>query len=260
VAIASGKIIVVPSKIKIKMKLLWLAAFCAASVAAQDEAPRIIGGRKKRRKFGSDGLILMGDETLPSPEQKARMYDAYATGKPLDVSDTQFINADHVEKQTERKPSMVKLPGRDEYLLLPDRESVLNFKSFRDFATEDDLEEQEAMRNEAWWGRLYVEGMPFSVQYFRGHFGSSPKKGPIRLINAEPLSMCDERQIEPILTNANAIGEFDGDVYILATRGLCTFGEKAGECEAGVERSGRRAKREASEASSGAVCEGGCGG
>ena len=216
-----------------KMKLLWLAAIFAASVVAQDEMPRIIGGRKKRRKFGSDGLILMGDETLPSPEQKARMMEAYQTGKPFDITDTQFINADHVEKQVERKPSMVKLPGRDEYLLLPDRESVLSFRTFKDFATEDDVDSQDVMREEAWWGRLYMEGMPFSVQYFRGHFGQAPKRGPITLINAEPLSMCDERQIEPILMNGGEIGKLGGDVYLLATRGLCTFGEKAGEWRGG---------------------------
>ena len=47
------------------------------------------------------------------------------------------------------------------------RESVLGFKTFADFATDDDIESQEEQRLEAWWGRMYMEGMPFSIQYFR---------------------------------------------------------------------------------------------
>ena len=39
---------------------------------------------------------------------------------------------------SERKPSMVKLPGREEMLMLPDRESVLKFEFFRDFAKEEE--------------------------------------------------------------------------------------------------------------------------
>ena len=32
-------------------------------------------------------------------------------------------------------------------------------------------------------------------------------KGPIKLVAASPLSMCDERQIEPIITNGDVISK-----------------------------------------------------
>ena len=97
----------------------------------QEELPKIIGGKRKRRKFGGDSLIVEGDGHF----DKDGKFDP-KFGDIGDDTETTLINGEYVEtKVSERKPSMIKLPGRDEFLHLPDRESVLRFKTFADFAT-----------------------------------------------------------------------------------------------------------------------------
>jgi len=150
-----------------KLNLIAFMAILTTCFAQGGVTPGIIGGRKKRRKFGSSGLIIEGGLPQDAAEKEAYL-EGLKTGNLGDVGKTKVINGEFIEEQkAERKPSMVKLPGRDEYLLLPDRESVLKFKTFADFATEDDVDNQEDQRNEAWWGRMYMKGMPFSIQYFR---------------------------------------------------------------------------------------------
>ena len=78
---------------------------------------------------------------------------------------------------------------------------------------------------------MYISGVPFSIQYFRAHFGSAPMSGKVSLVLADPIDMCDGVTLQPILNNRDAIGG-EGNVYILARRGTCTFGEKASEAEA----------------------------
>jgi len=118
--------------------------------------------------------------------------------------DTDKVIKDAEEaKKNERKPSMVKLPGRDEYLLLPDRESVLKFNANEDFALESDKAGQMEQRDSTWWGRLYVENFPLNFQFFRGHFGTAPPMGTVDLLLADPLNMCED--FNPVLLNKESI-------------------------------------------------------
>ncbi|GMH84234.1 hypothetical protein TrVE_jg7710 [Triparma verrucosa] len=131
---------------------------------------------------------------------------------------------------SERKPSMVKLPGREEMLMLPDRESVLKFEFFRDFAKEEDIDGQLEQREQAWWGRLYVANFPFSIQFLRGHFGSGPKLAQYTLLLSEPALMCDLTLYDAMMDNQDRVKELKDqgkNVIIVAKRGNCTYGEKA---------------------------------
>lgn len=112
--------------------------------AADEPIPEIVGGRKKRRKFGMDGFVVNEDGVIADTIQE-KLDTGIITDDTLVLEDADKKARDEEErKKSERKPSMVKLPGRDEYLLLPDRESVLRFEPIDDFAVETDVETQNA--------------------------------------------------------------------------------------------------------------------
>lgn len=117
----------------------------------------------------------------------------------------------------ERPPTMFKGPG-DEWLALPEVFSVLDFAAANAPAAEDDIEGQESLRASRFWGRLYIDGWPQSVQFFRAHFGKEPPLGRKRFVFAEPRDACTE------LTNA---AHLTSDHVVLVNRGTCTFGTKA---------------------------------
>ena len=213
--------------------LLVLLLACISSAQNQFH-----GGKKRRRKFGMEGLIQYGEDEVTAKE----MHDAgILTTNDLRAEDqddliaskTQVVDADAVhgaEKDDKRKPSMVKLPGREQMLMLPDRESVLKFDFIRDFAKPEDVETQLEQRKASWWGRLYADDFPFSMQYLRGHFGKSPKMGKYTLLLADPVIMCNTILYDPMLDNADKLKELKEkgeDVILVARRGNCTFGEKS---------------------------------
>ena len=196
------------------------------------------GGKKRRKKFGINGIIQTGEEAVTAKDLHESGVLTKANTRAEDLEElaritTQIVDADGVvEAQNDdtRKPSMVKLPGRDQMLMLPDRESVLKFEFIRDFAKPDDVETQLEQRHASWWGRLYVDGFPFSMQYLRGHFGQGPKVGPYTLLLAEPVIMCNTIFFDPVLENAAKVKELKDqgqDVVLVARRGNCTFGEKS---------------------------------
>jgi hypothetical protein len=144
-----------------------------------------------------DGFVVNEDGVIADTIQE-KLDTGIITDDTLVLEDADKKARDEEErKKSERKPSMVKLPGRDEYLLLPDRESVLRFEPIDDFAVETDVETQNAQvsththrkkkktwnykdpltrprpptpllqREASWWGRLYVENFPLSFQYVR---------------------------------------------------------------------------------------------
>jgi hypothetical protein len=96
--------------------------------------------------------------------------------------------------------------------------SNLDFTADSTPASEDDIEGQKALRESRFWGRLYIDGWPQPIQYFRAHFGSVPPTGRKRFIFAEPRDACEA------LTNAAHI---TADHVVIANRGKCTFGTKA---------------------------------
>lgn len=120
------------------------------------------------------------------------------------------------QSSDERLPSTFQVG--DEILLLPEVFSVLDFGSNGTFPHDDDIKGQMELRNSRYWGRLYIEGWPQTIQYFRAHFGLPPPMGRKQFVFAEPRDACT-----PLL-NADILTE---DHIVLANRGVCTFGSKS---------------------------------
>jgi hypothetical protein len=106
----------------------------------------------------------------------------------------------------------------DEWLALPEVFSNLNFDADNSPASEDDIEGQLSLRASRFWGRLYIDGWPQTVQFFRAHFGIEPPFGRKRFVFAEPRDACEE------LTNLKLLTP---EHVLLVHRGTCTFGQKA---------------------------------
>lgn len=120
------------------------------------------------------------------------------------------------ESNEDRPPSLFK--AGDEWLALPEVFSNLDFTADSTPATEDDLEGQMRLRSTRFWGRLYIDGWPQTIQFFRAHFGVEAPMGRKRFVFAEPRDACQD------LTNADIL---TSDHVLFAHRGNCTFGTKA---------------------------------
>ena len=130
-------------------------------------------------------------------------------------------NTPPAKQDFERQASMFKVPGQEgdeEWAMLPEVMSKLDFFADSSPASAEDIEGQMALRDTRFWGRLYIEGWPQTIQFFRAHFGNSPPMGRKRFVFAEPRDACSP------LTNAEHI---TSDHIILANRGTCTYGTKA---------------------------------
>ena len=116
----------------------------------------------------------------------------------------------------ERPPSMFKVG--DEWLALPEVFSNLDFTADSTWAKDDDIEGQMQLRATRFWGRLYIDGWPQTIQYFRAHFGVEPPIGRKKFVFADPRDACTDLVNAPSLTK---------DHVLLVHRGTCTFGTKA---------------------------------
>ena len=135
-----------------------------------------------------------------------------------------YFRPKEMEPAPEGSPQL-EAPGNwfsvnNEMKLLPEVMSKLTFE-VRDHAAPGDVEAEEALRKNAHWGRLYVEGWPASMQYLRGHFGEHLPVGRLPLVAAEPLDLCSTLS-EEIVARINAKPHI-----VVAKRGTCTFGTKA---------------------------------
>lgn len=115
----------------------------------------------------------------------------------------------------ERPPTMYK--AGDEWLALPEVFSVLDFTADNTPADDDDVEGQEQLRASRFWGRVYIDGWPQPIQFFRAHFGKEPPMGKKRFVFAEPRDACEDLHNAEHLTS---------DHVVLVNRGKCTFGSK----------------------------------
>lgn len=106
----------------------------------------------------------------------------------------------------------------DEWLALPEVFSNLDFDADSTPAREDDIEGQLRLRSTRFWGRLYIDGWPQTIQFFRAHFGIEPPMGRKTFVFAEPRDACHD------LTNAHLLTP---DHVLLVNRGTCTYGTKA---------------------------------
>lgn len=125
---------------------------------------------------------------------------------PLDVGN----------EKDERQPSMFKV--NDEWLALPEVFSNLDFTASNKPASEEDVEGQMRLRSTRFWGRLYLDGWPQTIQFFRAHFGIEPPFGKKRFVFPTPRDACSD------IENTDKITE---DMVFLVLRGNCTFGTKA---------------------------------
>ena len=96
--------------------------------------------------------------------------------------------------------------------------SNLDFDADNAPASEEDYEAQLQLRSTRFWGRLYLDGWPQTIQFFRAHFGQPAPLGRKQFVFAEPRDACSE------LTNADILNE---DFIVLVNRGTCTYGQKA---------------------------------
>jgi hypothetical protein len=111
----------------------------------------------------------------------------------------------------------------EEWLALPEVFSNLDFAADSNNVADDDVEGQKKLRATRFWGRLYIEGWPQTVQFFRAHFGYEPPLGKKRFVFAEPRDGCGE------LTNGHLMTD---EHVVLVNRGTCTFGDKAKNIQA----------------------------
>ena len=127
-----------------------------------------------------------------------------------------LLNVDVAFADEERKPSMFKVG--EEWMALPEVFSNLDFEADSTPAGEEDIEAQMRLRGTRFWGRIYIDGWPQSIQFFRAHFGFEPPIGRKRFVFSEPRDACED------LTNAHLL---TSDHILLVNRGNCTFGTKA---------------------------------
>ena len=119
--------------------------------------------------------------------------------------------------QTDDRP-ISKFKVGDEWLALPEVFSNLDFNADNSPADEDDVEGQMRLRSSRFWGRLYIDGWPQTIQFFRAHFGKEPPYGRKKFVFAEPREACTALDNGHLITN---------DHVLLANRGTCTYGTKA---------------------------------
>eukprot|EP01038_Epipyxis_sp_PR26KG_P014922 gene14922-20071_t len=106
----------------------------------------------------------------------------------------------------------------EDWLALPEVFSNLDFNADSTPASEDDIEGQLRLRSTRFWGRLYIDGWPQTIQFFRAHFGIEPPLGRKIFVFAEPRDACQDITNAPYLTK---------DHVLLVNRGTCTYGTKA---------------------------------
>mmetsp|Transcript_14675 Transcript_14675/g.14774 ORF Transcript_14675/g.14774 Transcript_14675/m.14774 type:complete len:467 (+) Transcript_14675:185-1585(+) len=123
------------------------------------------------------------------------------------------------QKDDSRPQSMFKVgPGSDDWLALPEVFSNLDFSADSTPAKEEDIEGQMRLRSTRFWGRLYLDGWPQTIQYFRAHFGIEPPFGRKTFVFAEPRDACTDLENAKYLTSSHVV---------FVNRGVCTFGTKA---------------------------------
>ena len=116
----------------------------------------------------------------------------------------------------ERQPSMFKVG--EEWLALPEVFSNLDFSADSTPAKEEDIDGQISLRATRFWGRIYIDGWPQTIQFFRAHFGIEPPIGRKTFIFANPRDGCEPIQLSHPLNSS---------YVLLVHRGTCTFGTKA---------------------------------
>eukprot|EP01006_Ploeotia_vitrea_P061017 TRINITY_DN77062_c0_g1_i1.p1 TRINITY_DN77062_c0_g1~~TRINITY_DN77062_c0_g1_i1.p1 ORF type:complete len:464 (-),score=7.07 TRINITY_DN77062_c0_g1_i1:93-1484(-) len=114
----------------------------------------------------------------------------------------------------------------EDWLSLPEVFSKLDFNADSTPAADDDIPGQMKLRSSRYWGRLYIEGFPQPIQYFRAHFGDEPPIGRKYFIFSESRDACQAITL-PSLIDADNNPISPKDIVVIAHRGTCSFGVKA---------------------------------
>jgi len=135
--------------------------------------------------------------------------------KPVD-EDTVQQHIDAAKEAGEMSPNYFKVNENDnQWMMLPEVFSKLKDDDIlADFAVPGDKAAEGEARDTRWWGRLYIDGWPQTVQYLRAHFGDPPPQGMYQMAMAEPADGCSE-----LPTSVK-------NKIVVAHRGNCTFGTK----------------------------------
>lgn len=130
--------------------------------------------------------------------------------------DTVQQHIDAAKEAGESSPNYFKVSDNsNEWMMLPEVFSKLKDDDIlADFAVPGDKAAEGDARDTRWWGRLYIDGWPQTVQYLRAHFGDPPPKGMHQMVMAEPADSCS--QLPSSVKNK----------IVVAHRGNCTFGTK----------------------------------
>lgn len=89
----------------------------------------------------------------------------------------EFIYINGLEDDANRPPSLFKVDDSDEWVALPEVFSKLDFSANDTFASDNDIPGQLKLRSTRYWGRLYIDGWPQTIQFYRAHFGNEPPLG-----------------------------------------------------------------------------------
>lgn len=170
-------------------------------------------------------LLLLGRGAGDSDEGELKPYERALPFKPKFFEPIEPDQAlEHIKAANdagERLPNYFKV--NDEMLMLPEVFSKLNPEDVHmDHASDGNTAEETKARETRWWGRLYLDHWPQTIQFLRAHFGEPPPIGKHHFVLAEPRSAC-----EPVLANADALAALGGKAIVIADRGNCTFGTKA---------------------------------
>lgn len=147
------------------------------------------------------------------------------------------ITSDNNDNSKDSPTYISKLTGlsEDDWISLPEVFSKLDFEADTKFAHESDIKGQIELRNTRYWGRLYIDGFPQTIQYFRAHFGIVPPIGNkllLFIMNHLLFHLIIGKKIFVFSDPIDGCGDINADGLtenhiLLIKRGNCTFGTKA---------------------------------
>lgn len=115
----------------------------------------------------------------------------------------------------------------DDWLALPEVFSKLDFDADSTPAARDDVPGQLKLRSTRYWGRMYIEGFPQPIQFFRAHFGTEPPIGRKHFVFVEPRDACAPITLPKVVDPATDRVIPADEIVVLAHRGTCSFGVKS---------------------------------
>uniref|UniRef100_A0A7S1TVA7 PA domain-containing protein n=3 Tax=Phaeomonas parva TaxID=124430 RepID=A0A7S1TVA7_9STRA len=207
-------------------RAVMLALLCG-SVLGQPAGTKIPPGAKILED--DDGRLYYYDGPmryyLPEKAKPKKKWTVDDLGKQVPLLESDRSKPDYIPEDPDDpwKPNIFEVNGEMLKLppVLPSIDFTQNNKLGHSKALAGATEKlQKEIRDQRHWGRLYIEGWPDHIQYFRAEFGTAPPVGTMPFMLADPIDACGDE-----LRNGDEIRE--RGAVVLAYRGTCTFGTKA---------------------------------